>query len=534
MPKKIQIPEIPAAENTPFVRELLSIINELLQKIQLQDQKIQILENEISILKKQKPRPQLLPNNLGKKTSENGSKEGLKRAGSEKRSKTAELKIHEDKIIVVEQVPPGSVRKGYQEFVVQDIKIESRNVRYLRERWLTPSGEHLVAELPKELNNSHFGPELTRFVLYQHYQNHVTRPLIHEQLKAFGIDISTGQIDAILINGKDTFHNEKDEILSVGLRHTKTIEVDDTGARHAGKNGFCTQIGSEFFTWFKSTDSKSRINFLELLRGASTSYCFNDDAFEYIEHYNFSEQIVHRLKREANRFFADKAALDLFFTNECILTITQKRIVTEALLIGTIIANGVLKELVVHSDGARQFAVLLHSLCWIHAERPFRKLIPIDEKMRAAIESIRNEIWLFYDALKAYKNNPSEQIKQLLGQRFDIIFSQQTPHSSINRILESIRKNKSDLLLVLERPYVSLQNNGSEREIREYVKRRKISGSTRSDLGRQCRDTFTSLKKTCRKLGISFWQYLLDRLTKAGSIPYLPATIIQRSAISSF
>ena len=79
-------------------------------------------------------------------------------------------------------------------------------------------------------------------------------------------------------------------------------------------------------------------------------------------------------------------------------------------------------------------------------------------------------------------------------------------------------KNKSELLLVLDRPDIPLHNNGAENAIREYVKKRKISSSTRSELGRRCRDTFTSLKKTCRKLGISFWQYLKDRIEKTGFI----------------
>lgn len=50
-------------------------------------------------------------------------------------------------------------------------------------------------------------------------------------------------------------------------------------------------------------------------------------------------------------------------------------------------------------------------------------------------------------------------------------------------------------------------------------------GGTRSELGQQCRDTFASLKKTCRKLGISFWNYLRDRLSFAGRIPPLPVSI---------
>src|SRR5438876_31191 len=90
--------------------------------------------------------------------------------------------------------------------------------------------------------------------------------------------------------------------------------------------------------------------------------------------------------------------------------------------------------------------------------------------------------------------------------------------------------NKVELLLLLERPDLPLHNNLSEGDIREYVKRRKISGGTRSDDGRRGRDTFASLKKTCRKLGISFWDYLHDRIRGLGTIPRLADLIRQRAA----
>ena len=83
--------------------------------------------------------------------------------------------------------------------------------------------------------------------------------------------------------------------------------------------------------------------------------------------------------------------------------------------------------------------------------------------------------------------------------------------------------------MVLARPEIPLHNNLSEQDIREYVKRRKVSGSTRSELGRRARDTFTSLKKTCRKLGLSFWDYLNDRIGHLDLIPRLPELIHQRA-----
>ena len=86
------------------------------------------------------------------------------------------------------------------------------------------------------------------------------------------------------------------------------------------------------------------------------------------------------------------------------------------------------------------------------------------------------------------------------------------------------------ILRVLERPEVPLHNNGTESIIRTYVQKRKISGSTRSAAGRRCRDTFTSLKKTCRKLGISFWQYLKDRILSRGQVSRLADVIRKRAA----
>jgi len=110
------------------------------------------------------------------------------------------------------------------------------------------------------------------------------------------------------------------------------------------------------------------------------------------------------------------------------------------------------------------------------------------------------------------------------------LVKQRTDYPSINNVLKEMAEHQADLLRVLERPEVPLHNNGIESDIREYVKKRKISGSTRSDAGRRCRDTFASLKKTCRKLGVKFWEYLQDRLLGLGNIPRLAEMIRRRAA----
>jgi hypothetical protein len=101
----------------------------------------------------------------------------------------------------------------------------------------------------------------------------------------------------------------------------------------------------------------------------------------------------------------------------------------------------------------------------------------------------------------------------------------QTAYATLNQVLKRLESNQHELLRVLDKPYLPLHNNLSERDIRDYVKKRKISGSTRSDDGRNCRDTFASLKKTCLKHGISFWHFLKDRLLGEQKIPPLSALI---------
>jgi hypothetical protein len=204
------------------------------------------------------------------------------------------------------------------------------------------------------------------------------------------------------------------------------------------------------------------------------------------------------------------------------------RIATEGALLGSLLEKGFNPELAIISDGAGQFAILLHGLCWIHAERLVHKLIPMNDLQREAIAKVRDQIWRFYADLKVYKVQPdTAQITQF-EDRFTAIFTQQTHFATLDRLLRRLHQHKNELLLVLRRPDIPIHTNGSETDIRDYVKKRKVSGGTRSDLGRQCRDTFASLKKTCRKLNVSFWQYLIDRLSLTNII--LPLPILVRNA----
>jgi len=246
----IDIPKIPEEQKSELVVLLLEVIKE-------QAEIIQELKDEIARLKGNNPKPKIKPSQLEqpKKEEGKGHDEG-RRPGSEKRHKTAELVINEECKVPAKDVPEGSTFKGYKDFVVQGLELKPHNIRYRLECWETPDGRHITAGPPAETGGKHFSPELIRFILYQYHHCHVTQPLLLEQLRELGVDISSGQINNILIEGKDDFHEEKDAILRAGLVVSQYVSVDDTGARHQGKNGYCTHIGNELFSWFESTSSK--------------------------------------------------------------------------------------------------------------------------------------------------------------------------------------------------------------------------------------------------------------------------------------
>lgn len=309
------------------------------------------------------------------------------------------------------------------------------------------------------------------------------------------------------------------------------VTVDDSGARHKGVNGYVTQIGNALFAWFESTGSKSRINFLELLCAGDKAYRLNDATVAYWKDQKLPQQPLTYLLENQWSFIADAILWEEHLDTLGITVARHRRIATEGALLGTVRHNDRCRNLVIVSDDAGQFNILQHALCWIHTERLVHTLIPLNEKHRKDIAKVRDEIWDFYRDLKSYKIQPDSEEKIVLEARFDTIFTQRTSYELLNQLLKRIHKNKSELLLVLARPEIPLHTNGSETDIRDYVKKRKVSGGTRSDSGQQCRDTFTSLKKTCRKLGVSFWRYLLDRTSGTGDILPLPELIRRQAAL---
>jgi hypothetical protein len=503
--------------------ELKELVIRLLTDVAALKQTVADQRAEIARLKGLKPAPTIRPSGMEKATEPAGPDERKKRPG---RGKIRPRVNIEDRVLKA-AAPPGSRFKGYESYLVQDLVLSVRAIRYRRERWVTPDGQTVIAPLPAG-TKGHFGPDLRRFVLMQYHQGQTTLPRLTALLQSVGVSISSREVHRLLTEKHDGFLDEARGVLRAGLQTSPWVSVDDTGARHKAANSFCTQIGNDRFTWFGTRSSKSRLNFLDLLRAGHTDFVLNDAAFDYMRTRALPAPLIARLAAQPQAVFADQAAwsahLDRLGFTDLTTTPNPVLIATEGTQWGSVQAHGFLRDAVVLSDDAGQFAVGRHALCWVHAERLVHKLDTFTDQHRAAQQRMRRLIWNFYADLKAFRAKPGAARRVSLRMRFDRIFRRRTGFASLDRLLKRLHANKAELLMVLERPDTPLHTNGSENDIRCQVTRRKVSAGTRSDLGRDCRDTFLGLAKTCAKQGIALWDYLGSRLSvpEARAVPLLP------------
>jgi hypothetical protein len=511
--------------------ELKLLLLRALEEISVLKAENAALREEIAHLKGLKGKPDVKPSGMEKNARPRSGKKGGGRKSGRRGSKKDKLVINQTRFLKPDHVPEGSRFKGYEDYVVQDLILRPWTICFRRERWKTPDGRTIVASLPNDVSG-HFGSNLKRFVLSQYHKCQVTVGRLCGQLNDFGLLICARQVMRFLNKDKEAFSAEALNILRAGLESAAWITVDDTGARHQGRNGVCTHIGNDDFAWFSTTASKSRLNFLELLRAGDTEYRINDAALDYMRDRNMPNELVAQLGAHANQSFADRQA---FMDHLQALGITERkvqpdpvRIALEGALWGRIAALGLLQDTVIVSDGAGQFRIGDHALCWVHAERLIHKLNTFSDSQRKAIARIRHRIWWLYGDIKLYCRGPTARRKGELKRRFDSIFTTTTGFVTLDRLLKRLYARKAELLKVLERPDIPLHTNGSENDIRCQVTKRKISSGTRSDEGRTCRDTFLSLMKTCAKLDISFWDYLGSRLHIPGSPNIQPLPQIVR------
>nr|WP_244919920.1 transposase [Rhizobium grahamii] len=274
-------------------------------------------------------------------------------------------------------------------------------------------------------------------------------------------------------------------VLHAGMVSAPYVTVDDTGACHAHDNFYTTQIGGEHFAVFRTTASKSRLNFLSLLCGSYHDYVLNDAAFDYLQGHPSSVAMTARLRAPEPMRFCNQVPFLEYLAGQGVDIFDKAavRILGEAATWGSIHHHGLVGDTVIISDDAGQFRIGNHALCWVHAERLLQKLMPVKPKHAKSVA-------------KAVTRG-CQRIPPKVRQDFYPTHR----HAEHDALLARLHRRKHELLRVLDWPTIPLHTNASENDLRSFVTKRKISGGTVSRDGRVARDTMLGLMKTCRSLG---------------------------------
>ncbi len=354
----------------------------------------QELKDEIRRLKGLPPRPSIKPSGMEKATDRSGPETpSAPEAAAARRRGPGVSKLSVDRTVTLTAAAPaGSRHKGYEEIIVQDIAFKPEVTLYRRERWATPDGGTVVADLPAGVVGG-CGPSLHRLVLTLHFQGQMTCERIVAVLTAAGLSISKRQVVRLLTARLDLFRAEEEAVFSAGLRASPFVSVDDTGARHAGKACFTTQFGSDRFTAFRTGPSKSRLAFLRNLLGGTARYAINAAAAAYMHAANLAHGVIDALMGAKVLEFACEAE---WMAHLAALGLTALRVhpdpvraASEGALSGAICAEDRLAGTVILSDDAGQFRLGDHALRWVHAERLVPKLIPANDRQRNAVKVTR-------------------------------------------------------------------------------------------------------------------------------------------------
>ena len=503
-----------------------------------------LLRDEIRELKKLPKRPRMKPSGMASSKDEDTDNSASGRSGEagkgRRKGRGPRRRLPDrhrrDVKVCLDDVPEGAVHKGYVDHTVREIVFHAEEVTYRCEVWRFPDGSRHTAPLPPGVatGREQYGPGVKALVIMLYYQCQSTIRRIVSILNDMGLDISARQVGRFLTADAGGIVAEQQEVLRAGMETASWINVDDTGARHKAENGYCTAIGNDLFAHFRSSGSKSRLDFLEHLCAGEETCTVNEAALDYMRKRKLPRKVIERLASHGQRRFgsgdewrAHLEALGIAGKKN------QVKVATEGALWGTISDGGRIAGTVILSDDAGQFNVGdLQALCWIHAERNVSKLDGNTPYQHERVAPALDRMWKLYRSLARYRKRPTPLRKQVMETRFDRIFGMRTGYASLDRMLERLKANKDQLLRVLDHPETPLHTNKVENDIRDNVIRRKISFGTRSEAGRAARDAYTGGKKTCQKLGLPFWDYLRNRLGVAGApdVPRLADLIRQRAA----
>jgi hypothetical protein len=456
-----------------------------------------------------------------------------------KRVKTTELEIDDEQQLQMDEkrLPGDAKFQGYESYVVQNIIPTRHNIRFQRACYYSPSeNRSYLAALPSDIKG-HFGAELRAFVISLYHSSGLSEPKIVELLEQFGVYISAGTISNILTKELDKWEVEADEVFKAGLASSSWQHIDDTGTRVDGVNNYCHILCNPFYTVYKTREHKSRLDIMAILQNREEAICrFDERSIQQLKEFGLPKWVIKRVEAwPQNKGLTQAEVLELFGT-EMIFRLNsqqQARILEAAALSGYQQQDEIPLIPILMSDDAPQFGQVTskQALCWVHEGRRYKKLMPEVRYHRQLLESFLTDFWAFYGDLRAYQADPQEEVANELRQTFDTLFSRETDYDALNKRLKMTKANQKKLLIVLDHPEIPLHNNPAELGARRRVRKRDVSFGPRTEDGKRGWDIFMTLSETAKKLGVSFFDYVRDRVSQRFDLPSLADLIRQRSQL---
>ena len=524
------------------VEVLLNRIEQLELKVKGLESENQRLKDENNRLKGEEGKPEI--KGKKKKGFENKySSEKERKTAKEKKkgSKNQTIKIDREKILEYpqEKLPADAKFKGYEEVIVQDIILKSDNVLFRKEKYYSAlEKKTYLADMPDGYEGE-FGPGIKTLVISLYYGGNMTQNKLLELLEDIGISMSAGYLSNLLIKNQADFEREKREVYLSGLESSPWQHIDQTAVRVGGVNHTTNIICNPLYTVYWTTANKDRLTVLKgLQNGKELEFILNQLTYELLTNFPLPNKYKNALKLLPQETVLNEeqflALLDKYLPK---LGPQQRTRILEAAGIAFYHQQTdwpVVQTLV--CDDAPQFKLLTAhiALCWVHEGRHYKKLSPFIACHQKILEDFLDKFWQYYRQLLAYRDAPSQEQADQLKSEFWTLFSTESGYQQLDERKRLTLLKISELLLVLEHPELPLHNNPAELAARTMVQRRNISYATQTVEGTQAWDTFLSLVATTRLLGISFFEYIRDRISQVGNIPSLATIIREQSALNSF
>jgi hypothetical protein len=522
-------------------RELIGQLMNLVEKVSadLRDAQVenQRLRDENNRLKGEQGKPKI-KGNTSKPPPTNHSSEAERHKSRQrhKRSKKAEIQIDREQVVEVDPtvLPKDAKLKGYEDVVVQDILLQTDNIRFYKQKYYSASTRKTyLAELPRGYEGQ-FGPGIKALTLVFYYGIGTSEPKILEFFENVGIHISAGEISNLLIKKQESFHAEKDAVYEAGLQSSPWQQTDDTLTRVDGQNQHCHVVCNPVYTSYHTRASKERLSVLDVLRnGRKRVFRLNEETIGYLRGMSWSKVAWRKIQSwKSEQDWEEVAFLERLGEGLPRLSNQQRKTLIDAAAVAAYHAQRdypVVQALV--CDDAPQFNWLGQErmLCWVHEGRHYKKLMPVITLHRELLDDFLKQFWEYYHQLLNYCQQPTVEERLRLETAFDDFFSSHSGYDALDQRIAKTKAKKDSLLLVLQYPELPLHNNASELGVRQRVRKRDVSFGPRTDDGKRAWDTFATLAETAKKLGVSFYRYLHDRISADNQIPLLADLVKKRA-----